>query len=193
MAYRSSSTSRLPREILNLISRHGSSRQQVRVFSSSLSRWHPSPASLSRRLGFPDLPKFSARGRDIQVLNRPDQFYTFLLDGIRKAKRRIFLASLYIGKEETELVSLTDLLSAQWSFSSTEPMHTDTDTPRSTQSQPFSRASHNHRLPPFDTRASSLDFLSLACGITASFLPISSPSITLPYTSFTWCTKTNSS
>ena len=47
------------------------------------------------------------KGSDVQVLYEPSIFYQTLLDQIRKAKRRIFLASLYIGKEETELVRLS--------------------------------------------------------------------------------------
>lgn len=35
----------------------------------------------------------------------PKEFYSYLLRGIRRAKRRICLAALYIGKEEVELVS----------------------------------------------------------------------------------------
>lgn len=122
---RSSSSSRvLPREISILCKAH-LSLNQSRSFSSALSvlNAHPSSSSPSgsssspstpprRSLSFPDLPKFTARGSDISVLNRPDQFYSFLIDSIKQAKRRIFLASLYIGKEETELVSLTAYLPA---------------------------------------------------------------------------------
>lgn len=119
----SSSSSRvlLPREISILCKAHLSfGTSQSRSFSSALSvlDGHPSSSSPSgsycspstpprRSLSFPDkLPKFKARGSDISVLNRPDQFYSFLIDSIKQAKRRIFLASLYIGKEETELVSV---------------------------------------------------------------------------------------
>lgn len=52
----------------------------------------------------PDLPTFRAKGTDIKVLYEPSEFYQFLLGRIKRAKKRIFLASLYIGKEETELV-----------------------------------------------------------------------------------------
>jgi len=55
-------------------------------------------------LDFDQLPCFPVRGRDLKVLYEPQDFYSTLLKGIKKAKKRIFLASLYIGKEETELV-----------------------------------------------------------------------------------------
>ena len=54
----------------------------------------------------PTLPTFRAKGSDIKVLYEPSEFYQFLLGRIKRAKRRIFLASLYIGKEETELVRM---------------------------------------------------------------------------------------
>lgn len=50
------------------------------------------------------LPRFRMKGSDVRVLYEPSIFYKNLLHQIRGAKRRIFLASLYIGKEETELV-----------------------------------------------------------------------------------------
>lgn len=111
-AFRSSS-SRLPRDISILCRTHPLLKLQTRTFSSSSYEFSQSTARLAssltpRKLDFPNLPNFNARGRDIQVFTRPDQFYGFLLDSIRKAKRRIFLASLYIGKEETELVSFFD-------------------------------------------------------------------------------------
>jgi len=57
-------------------------------------------------LHFAALPAFPSRGKDIKVLYEPADFYAYLLRGIKRAKRRIFLAALYVGKEETELVSL---------------------------------------------------------------------------------------
>jgi phosphatidylserine/phosphatidylglycerophosphate/cardiolipin synthase-like enzyme len=64
----------------------------------------PSPSSSSSFLDFDQLPCFPVRGKDLKVLYEPQDFYSTLLKGIKKAKKRIFLASLYIGKEETELV-----------------------------------------------------------------------------------------
>jgi hypothetical protein len=79
-----------------------------------------------------ELPKFNAVGDKIELLYEPAHFYDWLLvrlsstplcgvqrmiadpndeqAGIRRAKRRIFLSALYIGKEQKELVSLTLLI-----------------------------------------------------------------------------------
>ncbi|GAA5841699.1 hypothetical protein JCM11251_007059 [Rhodosporidiobolus azoricus] len=52
------------------------------------------------------LPLFPTRGREhVKVLYEPREFYETLLDRIKHAKRRIFIASLYVGKEEIELVT----------------------------------------------------------------------------------------
>ena len=67
----------------------------------------PLPTSSSTpHIHLPTLPTFRAKGSDIKVLYEPSEFYQFLLGRIKRAKRRIFLASLYIGKEETELVRM---------------------------------------------------------------------------------------
>jgi phosphatidylserine/phosphatidylglycerophosphate/cardiolipin synthase-like enzyme len=49
-------------------------------------------------------PSFKINGSQIQVLQSPAEFYETLKDRIRKAERRIFLSTLYIGKSERELV-----------------------------------------------------------------------------------------
>ncbi|GAA5912159.1 hypothetical protein JCM6882_003070 [Rhodosporidiobolus microsporus] len=52
------------------------------------------------------LPCFPTRGREhVRVLYEPSEFYATLLDRIKHARRRIFIASLYVGKEETELIA----------------------------------------------------------------------------------------
>ncbi|KAK9899372.1 hypothetical protein P389DRAFT_168340 [Cystobasidium minutum MCA 4210] len=146
----SSSSSRLPREISILCRGY----LQSRSFSSSSSlSYSPFPtlaraqspsdgvSSSSLRwsgLAFPELPKFTARGSDITILNRPDQFYSFLINSIKNARRRIFLASLYIGKEETELVqTLHEALKAKPSLE----LHIITDFLRSTREHPTSTSS----------------------------------------------------
>ncbi|GAA6041561.1 hypothetical protein JCM8097_004265 [Rhodosporidiobolus ruineniae] len=64
---------------------------------------HPLFAHLEDTLAV--LPTFPTRGAEhVHVLYEPSQFYQTLLDRIRTAQRRIFIASLYVGKEETELV-----------------------------------------------------------------------------------------
>lgn len=50
------------------------------------------------------LPLFRAYGSQLLLLDEPSQFYEVLKQKIRSAKTRIVLASLYIGKEETELI-----------------------------------------------------------------------------------------
>ncbi|KAJ3290098.1 CDP-diacylglycerol--glycerol-3-phosphate 3-phosphatidyltransferase [Rhizoclosmatium sp. JEL0117] len=44
-----------------------------------------------------------AKARDIHILETPTEFYGALLDGIRRARTRIALGSLYIGHKEGEL------------------------------------------------------------------------------------------
>ncbi|KAK2592118.1 CDP-diacylglycerol--glycerol-3-phosphate 3-phosphatidyltransferase [Conoideocrella luteorostrata] len=56
-------------------------------------------------------PSFDIRGEDVRVLRTPADFYETLKDRVRKAKRRIFLSTLYIGKSEKELIeTLRDAL-----------------------------------------------------------------------------------
>ncbi|KIS71215.1 CDP-diacylglycerol--glycerol-3-phosphate 3-phosphatidyltransferase [Mycosarcoma maydis] len=50
------------------------------------------------------LPLFSASGEQLHLLEDPSHFYQTLKDKISQAENRIFLASLYIGKEESELI-----------------------------------------------------------------------------------------
>lgn len=50
-------------------------------------------------------PRIDIRADQIEVIDSPAEFYTALKSMIRKAKRRIFLSTLYIGKTEHELVS----------------------------------------------------------------------------------------
>jgi len=50
-----------------------------------------------------DLPMFKASSASIHRIETPRQFYGLLKKKISEAKRRIFLATLYVGKEEREL------------------------------------------------------------------------------------------
>src|SRR5579859_6751653 len=75
---------------------------------SSGSTFHPAIEDLTRKLdGL--APRFELGRGDIQVLNTPEEFYTTLCRKILGAKERVFLSSLYIGKEETELVPTSPL------------------------------------------------------------------------------------
>jgi len=49
-------------------------------------------------------PRFELQAGDIHVLSTPEQFCATLREKILAARTRVFLSSLYIGKEETELV-----------------------------------------------------------------------------------------
>ncbi|KAG2743659.1 hypothetical protein P692DRAFT_20810096 [Suillus brevipes Sb2] len=53
-------------------------------------------------------PSFRVASKDVRVLSQPSEFYTNLLNIIRRARRRIFLSSLYIGFSETELINALD-------------------------------------------------------------------------------------
>ncbi|KAL6704577.1 CDP-diacylglycerol--glycerol-3-phosphate 3-phosphatidyltransferase [Coniothyrium glycines] len=50
-------------------------------------------------------PRFELQSDQIQVLQSPAEFYETLKDRISKAKSRIYLSTLYIGKTEHELIS----------------------------------------------------------------------------------------
>ncbi|PFH59886.1 hypothetical protein XA68_11744 [Ophiocordyceps unilateralis] len=49
-------------------------------------------------------PGFDMNQDDMRILKTPGDFYAALRHGIRHARRRIFLATLYIGRSEGELV-----------------------------------------------------------------------------------------
>ncbi|GAA6025151.1 hypothetical protein JCM11491_000233, partial [Sporobolomyces phaffii] len=77
-----------------------------RPYSRSAERQvrHPAFADLEDRLG--PLPCFRTRAEHcVKVLYEPREFYARLLHKIRNATKRVFIASLYVGKEETELVA----------------------------------------------------------------------------------------
>ncbi len=63
------------------------------------------PHALTRQLAQElSLPLFPASGKQLHLLQDPSHFYETLKRKIGQARSRIFLASLYIGKEEVELV-----------------------------------------------------------------------------------------
>ncbi|KAK4705960.1 hypothetical protein P7C70_g250, partial [Phenoliferia sp. Uapishka_3] len=77
----------------------------------TLEHRHPAFRVLAGELA--SLPEFKTRGRDVRILYDPADFYSTLLHRIANARRRIFIASLYVGKEETELIqALHDALEA---------------------------------------------------------------------------------
>lgn len=86
-------------------SRPHSTHVQPISSKSTTSAISQDPHFLTRRLADDlRLPIFAASGDQLHILEDPSHFYQTLKDRIAKAKHRIFLASLYIGKEETELV-----------------------------------------------------------------------------------------
>ncbi|KAI0077108.1 hypothetical protein K474DRAFT_1771977 [Panus rudis PR-1116 ss-1] len=50
-------------------------------------------------------PCFAMKSGNVQILREPTKFYETLLEMIRRAKKRIFISSLYIGSEEDELIN----------------------------------------------------------------------------------------
>ncbi|KAF2488628.1 CDP-diacylglycerol-glycerol-3-phosphate 3-phosphatidyltransferase [Lophium mytilinum] len=50
-------------------------------------------------------PRFEIQQSQIEILKSPTEFYETLKAKIRKARRRIYLSTLYIGKTEHELIS----------------------------------------------------------------------------------------
>lgn len=65
---------------------------------------HPAIDDLARKLDSL-APRFELQNGDVTVLSTPEEFYSTLKTKILSAKKRVFLSSLYIGNEETELVT----------------------------------------------------------------------------------------
>ncbi|VVT58472.1 uncharacterized protein SAPINGB_P006225 [Magnusiomyces paraingens] len=73
-------------------------------FARLLSQFHPSVQSTLSQLNAFQLPRFGLPENSIDVMTAPSEFYDCLKSKIKTAKTRIFLASLYIGKNEKDLV-----------------------------------------------------------------------------------------
>ncbi|KAF7337004.1 CDP-diacylglycerol--glycerol-3-phosphate 3-phosphatidyltransferase [Mycena venus] len=69
---------------------------------SSASNPHPLIQGFAGKL---QQPKFAVSPDEIRILSKPTQFYSQLIDMIRRAQTRIFISSLYLGSGESELVS----------------------------------------------------------------------------------------
>ena len=66
---------------------------------------HPSPlAALTSDLDYL-APRIDINADQVEILDGPKEFYETLTIKIRRAKRRIYLSTLYIGKTENELIS----------------------------------------------------------------------------------------
>lgn len=88
-------------------------------------------------------PSFKVNGSQIQVLQSPAEFYETLKEKIRKAERRIFLSTLYIGKSEKELVRIIDCLGRVYGILTCSDYHAARGTPRETRAQ----TEYPHRCP----------------------------------------------
>lgn len=75
---------------------------QRRAYSEG---FHPSIKSAMAQVDALHVPKFSMPEGAVQVLTEPAQFYETLKQKIETAQRRVFLATLYVGKTEHELVA----------------------------------------------------------------------------------------
>ena len=51
-------------------------------------------------------PWFQVDSSSVNVIQTPKDFHRSIIEGITSAKERIVLASLYLGSDETELVSI---------------------------------------------------------------------------------------
>ena len=93
-------------------------------------------------------PSFKLNGSQIQVLQSPAEFYETLKDKIRKAERRIFLSTLYIGKSEKELVRICRRLVMTWRVLMCVDCHPARGPPREARTQtqhPYRRPTRNPR------------------------------------------------
>ncbi|KAJ4045502.1 CDP-diacylglycerol--glycerol-3-phosphate 3-phosphatidyltransferase [Fusarium oxysporum] len=86
-----------------------SARVQTRQYAMPAGNTPPSVNSVGALAPFVTeldrlAPSFDVRGEQIQIIRTPAEFYETLKDRIRKAQRRIFLSTLYIGKSEKELI-----------------------------------------------------------------------------------------
>jgi hypothetical protein len=55
------------------------------------------------RAAAPGIRTIAVRGKDLEPLRTPDEFYTAIRAGVAAAKQRITLAALYIGTGPLEL------------------------------------------------------------------------------------------
>lgn len=78
-------------------------------------------------------PRIDIHADQIKVLEGPKEFYTTLKEKLRNAKERIFLATLYVGRTETELV---DCIRGALKKSSTLKVSFLTDALRGTREDP---------------------------------------------------------
>lgn len=71
--------------------------------AAGLPSLHPSIDDLTKKLDSL-APRFELQVGEITILTTPEEFYATLREKILGAKKRVYLSSLYVGKEEKELV-----------------------------------------------------------------------------------------
>lgn len=78
----------------------------LRSFSNKITPDHGFNPSINALVSELDklAPRFELNRGQIEILHDPKEFYSLLKTKISKAKKRIFLSSLYIGKTQEELV-----------------------------------------------------------------------------------------
>ncbi|KZT70067.1 hypothetical protein DAEQUDRAFT_750479 [Daedalea quercina L-15889] len=82
-------------------------------------------------------PCYAISASSVNILTEPRQFYRCLLDMIRRARRRLFISSLYIGSEDLELVKE---LEASLHANPSLHIHMHLDYNRCTRPEPLSTA-----------------------------------------------------
>ncbi|KAL5529514.1 hypothetical protein ACEPAG_5499 [Sanghuangporus baumii] len=98
---------------------------------------HPSIRDFALELGHMQ-PCYALRSKDIAILSQPKEFLVLLLEMIHRARKRIFLSSLYIGTSEQYLIAaLEESLQNNPSLH----VHLHLDYNRSTRPGPASTAS----------------------------------------------------
>ncbi|OCH93855.1 CDP-diacylglycerol-glycerol-3-phosphate 3-phosphatidyltransferase [Obba rivulosa] len=82
-------------------------------------------------------PCFPMSSSNVHILHEPKDFYQRLLDMVRHARRRLFISTLYIGSEDTELI---DTMHASLRRNPDLQIHIHLDYNRSTRPEPRSAA-----------------------------------------------------
>ncbi|KAI5122227.1 hypothetical protein M0805_002715 [Coniferiporia weirii] len=99
--------------------------------------FHPAVKNFTAELA-ESQPCFSLQTRDIRVLSQPKDFLALLLDMISRARKRIFLSSLYMGPSEKYLITA---LEKSLQLNPDLHVHLHLDYNRSTRPGPDSTAS----------------------------------------------------
>ena len=98
---------RLPTRIIN----HGAKvqRRLSTAYSAPVAATHTAPSQASPLASITSeldklTPRFDVSADDIEIIRSPSDFFEALKSKITKARRRVYLSTLYVGKTEHELV-----------------------------------------------------------------------------------------